>query len=178
MTGFDPVQPGDDGEPDRSRWQGDRDTFDRVYDTLLGITEPTAATEIAEIAGCSPNAAKKHLDRLAEMGVATAASTSRPTTYERNEGYLEWQTATRIAQELSVADIVDRVERLEDERDAYEVRFGATDPAAVSAFDSDDHGDVHDRMAAIADWHATIRDIRQYELARQIAQNDGRLLPA
>lgn len=176
MDEFDPA-PTDAGVPDRSRWQGDRDTFDRVYETLLGITEPTAYPEIAEIADCSANAAKKHLDRLAEMGVATASSERRPAAYERNEGYLEWQTASRIARELTVEEIVERVGELEAERERFEERFDAADPGAVSAFEGDDHADVHERMVALGDWHATIRDVRQYELARQLARNDGHLLP-
>lgn len=178
MTDFDPAPTTAAGESDRSRWHGDRDTFDRVYETLLGITDPTVYTEIADVADCSPNAAKKHLDRLVEMGIATAASESRPATYERNEGYLQWRTASRIAGELTVDEIVDRVRELEAERERYEERFDAADPAAVSAFGGADHDDVHDRMAALADWHATVRDVRQYELARQLAQNDGHLLPA
>lgn len=178
MTDFDPAPTDAGGQPDRSRWHGDRDTFDRVYQTLLGITEPMASVEVAEVADCSPNAAKKHLDRLVEMGIATATSDSRPTTYRRNEGYLEWQTASRIARERPVEEIVDRVRELEAERERYEDRFDAADPASVSAFDGDEHADVHERMTALADWHATIRDVRQYELARQLAENDGHLLPA
>jgi hypothetical protein len=33
-------------------------------------------------------------------------------------------------------------------------------------------------MEAISEWRGLRRDIRLYELARQLAQNDGHLLPA
>lgn len=176
MEEFDPA-PSTDPD-DGKRWQNGTDTFGRVYDAVLGITSPTPYTEIAEIADCSPNAAKKHLDRLAEMGIAHAEPDSRPARYTRNEGYLEWQEASRIARELSVEEIVDRVRRLEETEESYEERFEATDPSAVSVIDVDDHAAVHERMEAVSDWHRVVRDIRLYELARQLAQNDGHLIPA
>ncbi|MFC7188151.1 DUF7342 family protein [Halorubrum yunnanense] len=175
MTEFDPApEPG----TERSRWQEETDTFGRVYDVLLGVTSPTASTDIAELADCSPNAAKKHLDRLAEMGVARANRENRPATYERNDGYLEWQDATRIAAGLSVDEIIDRVATLEDRRSEYEDRFGTADPDTVSVFEDADHETIHDRMTAVSEWKGVIRDIRLYELARQLSENDGHLIPA
>ncbi len=106
MTEFDPAPEPDTDQP---RWQEGSDTFSRVYDVILGVTSPTAYTDIAELADCSPNTAKKHLDRLTEMGIVRAHRESRPATYERNAGYLEWQDANRVASDLSVEEIVDRV---------------------------------------------------------------------
>lgn len=175
MEEFEPVPP-DAGEA-RKRWQAGTDTFGRVYDVLLGVTTLTPYAEIATVAGCSPNAAKKHLDRLTDMGVARGDTESEPARYARNEAYLEWQEASRIAQECSVAEIIERVRALETQRSSYEEQFGATDPATVSAFGSDDHDAVHERMEAVSDWQGIVRDIRLYELAHRLAQNDGHLLP-
>ena len=181
MDEFDPAPAVDDASEPRQQWLDETDTFGRVYDVVLGITSPTPAAEIAEIADCSPNAATKHLTRLAEMGVVEADRESRPARFARNDGYLEWQEASRVARELSVTDIIDRVESLEAERDDYEERFGTTDPAEVSVFghdDHDDHDEIHERMTAVSEWQGVIRDLRLYELARQLAQNDGHLIPA
>ena len=178
MDDFDPAPAVDDTTEPRQQWLDDTDTFGRVYDVVLGITSPTPAAEIAEIADCSPNAATKHLTRLAEMGVVEAHRESRPARYSRNDGYLEWQEASRIARELSVAEIIDRVESLEAERDEYEARFGTTDPADISVFDHDGHDEIHERMSAVSEWQGLLRDLRLYELARQLAQNDGHLIPA
>lgn len=175
MTEFDPAP---DSDTTQRRWQEGTDTFDRVYDVALGITAPTAYTEIAELADCSPNTAKKHLERLAEMGIVRADQDSRPAQYERNNGYLEWQDASRIATELSVEEIIDRVEVLETQRTDYETQFETTDPTTISVFDHTDHGTIHERMVAISEWQSVIRDIRLYELARQLSQNDGHLIPA
>ncbi len=72
MDEFDPAPAVDDAAEPRQQWLDETDTFGRVYDVVLGITSPTPAAEIAEIADCSPNAATKHLTRLAEMGVVEA----------------------------------------------------------------------------------------------------------
>ncbi|WP_049929092.1 winged helix-turn-helix domain-containing protein [Halopiger goleimassiliensis] len=181
MTEFDPVPDREAIDAVRERWREGADTFDRVYETALGITEPTSYDEIARIADCSPNAARKHLDRLADMGIVRAHRDVQPFRYERNDGYLEWQEASRIAEERTVDEIVDRVATLEAEREAFRDRFGASDPSAVSAFDPDDAGDdhdsVHERMELLGDWRAIEREIRLYDLARRIAQNDGHLVP-
>jgi hypothetical protein len=174
MSEFDPT-PESDAKP---RWQEGTDTFGRVYDVVLGITSPTAYTDIAELADCSPNAAKKHLDRLAAMGVARANRENGPATYERNDGYLEWQDASRIAADLSVEEIIDRVATLEERRSDYEDRFGTADPNAVSVFEDVDHETIHERMNAVSEWKGVIRDVRLYELARQLSENDGHLIPA
>lgn len=83
MTEFDPAP---DPDATQRRWQEGTDTFGRVYEVALEVTSPTAYTEIAELADCSPNAAKKHLERLAEMGIVRANSDSRPAHYQRNDG--------------------------------------------------------------------------------------------
>ncbi|QZP39517.1 DUF7342 family protein [Halobaculum magnesiiphilum] len=175
MSEFDPTP---DSAREQPRWQEGTDTFGRVYDVVLGLSSPTAYTEVAELADCSPNAAKKHLDRLTEMGIARADHEGRPATYERNDGYLEWQEASQIAADLSIEEIIDRVEALEERRADYESQFGTTDPATVSVFDDGDHETIHDRMDAVSEWQGVIRDLRLYELARQLSQNDGHLIPA
>lgn len=175
MAEFDPAP---DSNAAKRRWQEGTDTFGRVYDVAIGVASPTAYTEIADLANCSPNAAKKHLERLAEMGIVRADRDSRPARYTRNEGYLEWQDASRIASELTIDEIIERVKRLEERRREYEAQFETTDPTDVSVFDHSDHEAVHERMTAISEWQGVIRDIRLYELARQLSQNDGHLIPA
>jgi predicted ArsR family transcriptional regulator len=176
MNEFDPA-PQDDNNATK-RWQADTDTFDRVYDVILGVTTPTAYRDIADWADCSGTTAKKHLDRLAEMGVVQKDGQSRPARYQRDDGYLEWQEASRIADALSVEEIIDRVAELETEQQTYEQRFDTTEPESVTVFDADDNETVHERMQAVSDWQAVKRDLRLYELARQLAQNDGHLIPA
>lgn len=175
MTEFDPAPSSEDA---RQRWHGDTDTFGRVYDVLLGITTSTAYTDVAELANCSPNAAKKHLERLTEMGIARSQPEDSPARYRRNDGYLEWQDASRIASDQTVEEIIERVAELEARRSEFEECYSTTDPQSVSVFDLDDHEAVHERMAEVSKWQGIVRDIRLYELARRLAQNDGHLISA
>ncbi|MFC7199723.1 DUF7342 family protein [Halospeciosus flavus] len=167
MSEFDPV-------PDRegSWWQEGTDTFDRVHDLVLGLGEPMDYTEIAALADCSPDAAKKHLDRLAEIGVAQADRESQPARYKRDDEYLECKEATQIAHDHSAETIRSRIQDLEADRESYEMRFGVANPSAVNVFGQESHEEDHDRMVAVSDWQATIRDIRIYKIARQLAQAD------
>jgi len=175
MSEFDPTP---DIEESRRRWQAGKDTFDRVYAVARGITAPTAYTEIAEIADCAPNTAKKHLERLAEMGIVSEDSESRPARYERNEGYLEWQEASRIASELSIE--ADRRPCTGTRNRARRVRSRIRDDRSSSGLRvrSRRSRDIHQRMESVSDWHGVVRNIRLYELARQLSQNDGHLIPA
>lgn len=178
MSEFSPVPDEGSVSAVRERWVEGTDTFERVYDVVLGITKPTPYTEIADLASCSENAARKHLDRLTEMGVVRADRDARPARYVRNEGYLEWQEADRIADELSVDEVIARVEELERKRDEFEERFGTSDPADVNVFDHEEHARIHELMAAVSEWRSIDRDVRLYELARRIASNDGHVVPA
>jgi hypothetical protein len=121
---------------------------------------------------------KKHLDRLAGMGIARADTDCRPARYQRHDGYLEWQEASRIATDISVDTILDRVEALERQCTEYEAEFGTNDLPTVAVFNAEDHETIHDRMTAVSDWQSVIRDLRLYELAHQLAQNAGHLIPA
>ena len=67
---------------------------------------------------------------------------------------------------LNVAD-----DRFEQVRDRHQ-------PDDVAVFDHDAHGTIHERMTAVSEWQGLLRDLRLYELARQLAQNDGHLISA
>lgn len=178
MSEFSPIPDEESVAAVREGWVERTDTFERVYDIVLGIKEPTGYTEIAELAACSENAARKHLDRLAEMGVVRADHDARPARYSRNEGYLEWQEANRIAEELTTEEIIARVEDIERELDEFEERFQTSNPDEINVFDHDDHSRIHDLMEAVGEWQTARRDVRLYELARRIASNDGHAVPA
>ena len=169
MDRIDPTSSSDTGEV-RQWWHDEIDTFDRVYDVVLGITELTPYADIAELAACSQNAAKKHLDRLAEMGIVRADRGTRSARYARNDGYLEWQEATRIADELSIDEIIERVERFEEHRNTFEETFDTSDPSEINVFDHDDHEMIHERMEAVSEWQSIDRDIRLYEIAQRITR--------
>lgn len=173
MEGFDPTP---DASDPRAEWQAGTDTFDRVRDVALGLTAPTGATRVADLADCSANAARKHLRRLADMGIVRTDG-GDPPRYERNDAYLEWQEADELATEFTVDELVTRTAELEERRDRFRERFDTDDPSSVDATAGPDHEAVHERMAAVGEWRAVEQAIGLHDLARRIRENDGRLVP-
>lgn len=177
MTDFDPTPREAAVEKVNNAGKKKTDTFGRVYSALLGVTESTHCPKIAEMANCSQNSAKKHLNRLVEMGLAQKDPSRTRACYRRNEGYFEWREANQIATDLTAAEIIERVHKLESQQEEFEDRFDSNDPASVSVFAQDSHEAIHDRMKAVSEWQRLKRDIRLYELAHRLAENDGHLIP-
>jgi len=175
MTEFDPAPTSDDTQ---RQWQTGTDTFGRVYDIVLGVTSPTAYTEIAELADCSPNAAKststawRRWASLEPIETAAQQHTNETRGISNGRTPVESQPSS-LSKRSSTAwrrlNLSERNTKRSSE---------TTDPTAVNVFDHDSHETIHERMTAISEWQGVIRDIRLYELARQLSQNDGHLIPA
>ena len=173
------MEPSEDVVTDiRDSWERENDAFGRVYETILGIPEFTRHHEIAEVAGCAPNTAKKHLKRLNQMGIVECQSSHWSLTFRRNDAYLEWREVTQIADEQSVQDLAERVRELETKESELQEEFGVEGPDTASVYRSNSDRPTHEQMQVIGTWNGIQRDIRLYEAARQLQQNDGRLISA
>ncbi|WP_318567473.1 DUF7342 family protein [Salinigranum marinum] len=177
MTDFDPAPTEEALKRAKQRWKGRKDTFARVYYAVLGLAEYTHYPEIADVADCSENSAKKHLDRLVEMGLVQRDPKLKLARYRRNEAYFEWLDASQIAQELSREEILERVEELESRRAEFEEQFDATDPSNIGLFDQYTDQSTFDRLRSLSEWQSIDRDIQLYKIAFHIASNNGHLLP-
>jgi len=51
---------------------------ERVYRVALQLYEPAGVSDVAERAACAPDTARRHLNRLADIGVVEAVSESPP----------------------------------------------------------------------------------------------------
>jgi len=176
ISEFDPNPNGEALEKARQRWKGEKDTFGRVYSAILGISEYTRIDPIAEVASCSPNSAKKHLNRLVDIGVVNKKPETTAAWYKRNDCYFEWRDASRIAADLSTKQIIDRVGHLESEKSEYEERFNCENPAAVSMSGQSHHETTHERLKALSQWGSLDTTIQLYEIAYRLAINDGHLI--
>ena len=159
-------------------WEAENDAFGRVYEAILGISEFTRHDEIAEVARCAPNTAKKHLRRLHQMGIAEFRSPGRALMFRRNDAYLEWREVNQIADDHSVQDLAERVRELEAKEAELKEEFGVEGPDTASVYASNSDRPTHELMQAIGTWNGIQRDIRLYEAARQLQQNNGRLISA
>lgn len=162
----------------RDSWERENDAFGRVYEAILGIPEFTRHDEIAELARCAPNTTKKHLRRLHQMGIAEYRNPGRALMFRRNDAYLEWREVTQIAEDHSIQDLAERVRELEAKEAEIKEEFGVEGPDTASVYASNSDRPTHELMQAIGTWNGIQRDIRLYEAARQLQQNDGRLISA
>ncbi len=150
--------PEDGREPQTDRWKADRTTFQRVYDVLVGTTDPASAQQFAEWADCSENGARRALEQLAEMGIATE-SEGRPVSYRRNESYFRWKRVERLVADHDESDLRDRLETLLAEEQEFQDRYGVPEPDAVVYEDIENHDELHDRWDDLTEWRTIRRDI-------------------
>lgn len=156
-------------------WEAEGETFEKICKVIFDISEYTSNMEIADRADCSPNAVKKHLDRLNELRVVEKDSRTEMARYRRNSTYLEWRVLRHIIDEYPMEKIIGRVEALEARQ---EYLTGRTDDISsiVPAADIKLNESVGSQMEAANELERIKRRIRLYELARQAIENDGHLV--
>jgi hypothetical protein len=137
--------------------RSDRDARQRVRGVLLSLREPTSVATVAERADCSPNTARKHLTDLADLGIARATEADGATRYRRNEAYLRWRRANRLAERHGPEALLERVGDLEAREESFAAEFGVESPDAVPIPEDADHTTVEARWEASRDW-AAVRD--------------------
>lgn len=156
-------------------WAAEGERFEHICKVIFDISESTSHMEIAEKADCSPNSVKKHLDRLAELGVVEKNPRTELARYHRNSAYIEWRALRHIIDEYSMEEIIGRVEALEARQEELIGNTGEI-PSIVPAGDVKLHESVGPRMEAANELELIKRRIRLYELARQAQENGGHLV--
>ena len=144
---------------------------ERVYRVALQLYDPAGVSAIAERASCAPDTARRHLKRLADIGVVEPVSES-PLTYVRNESYFEWRRRNRL-KDLSGDELHETLTELTDRESAFRERFDAGSPAAVDAFDHADYDDLEDVWLALSEWHTLRARIDRLEAVRRERRSDS-----
>ncbi|ELZ40583.1 transcriptional regulator [Halorubrum californiense DSM 19288] len=128
---------------------------ERVYRIALQLYDPAGVSAIAERASCAPDTARRHLKRLADIGVVERVSAS-PLTFVRNESYFEWRLRNRL-EALSRDELHDRLADLTEREREFRERFDADSPTDVDALKHADYDDVETVWLALSEWR-TVRD--------------------
>ncbi|SMO90599.1 DUF7342 family protein [Halorubrum cibi] len=144
---------------------------ERVYRVALQLYDPAGVSEIAERASCAPDTARRHLERLADIGVVETVSES-PLTYVRNESYFEWRLRNRLV-DLSRDELHDTLAELTDREATFRERFDAASPTAVDAFDHADYDDLEEVWLALSEWHTLRERIDRLEAVRRDRGSDS-----
>ena len=144
---------------------------ERVYRVALQLYEPTRVAAVAERADCAPDTARRHLERLAEIGVVDRVADD-PATYRRNESYFEWRKRHRL-EGLSDAALRDRLADLAGREREFRDRYDADGPAEVDALDVADYDEIEDVWLDLSEWETVRRRIRRIESVRQNRADDS-----
>lgn len=138
---------------------------ERVYRVALQLYDPTRVAAIAEQADCASDTARRHLQRLVDIGVLEQVADA-PATYRRNESYFEWRKRSRLEQ-LSTNQLQERLEALTArERDLRE-RYDADRPNDVDALDHADYDQLEEVWLDLSEWETVRRRIQRLEDVRQ-----------
>ena len=158
----------------RDRWKTERTTFQRVYDVITGTSDYVSASVIATHAECSDDGARDALSQLVEMGIAEKRE-GRPAEYRRNDAYFRWKRIEDLAENHTVSELRSRVDELIEEDEAFQERFAAPSPDAISSttFGVTDHEEMHERWDAVGRWRSIRHDIELLQQAAHRAERDG-----
>lgn len=144
---------------------------ERVYRVALQLYEPARIAEIADRANCAADTARRHLRRLADIGVIGRRSDD-PTTYHRNESYFEWRKRNRL-EELSTSELREQLGALTERERTFRGRYDADAPGTVDALDHGDYDEVEPVWMDLSEWQTVRRWIERLEAVRQQRSADS-----
>lgn len=138
---------------------------ERVYRVALQLSEPTRVAAVAERADCATDTARRHLTRLADIGVLTQDGDS-PATFSRNESYFEWRKRSRLA-DRSDDELRERLSELTDREAAFRDQYDADGPDDVDALAHADYADVESVWLDLSEWRTIRERIERLEAVRR-----------
>jgi predicted ArsR family transcriptional regulator len=144
---------------------------ERVYRVALQLYEPARTADVADQAACAPDTARRHLQRLAELGVIERV-TDDPATYQRNDAYFEWRRRQRLA-DCSMDELQDRLETLTARERTLRERYDADTPADVDALAHADHDELEDVWLDLSEWQTVRNRIERLEVVRRHRTSDS-----
>lgn len=147
----------------RQRWKRETDGFDRVRSVLETTREPASSAAIAEDALVTEKTARKHLERLVELGVAASEQDGRTTTYRRDPDAAVTRRVRELRAEHTRDELVDGIARLRDELSAYRERFDADSAAELAA--TLDPGGADEPWSELSAWRTTERNLALVQAA-------------
>ena len=170
MAEFGPAPSETAVDRERDDWTKTQDTRGRIQAVVTGCREPTAASEIARQAQCSTNAARKHLNEFAELGIVHRTETEGGRQYRRNDAYFQWRRANELAQQESADGLLERLAELEAREDAFQTQYSAPTPEAVDIPDGATHQEIEAQLQTLREWETVREAISRHTDAIRMAR--------
>jgi predicted ArsR family transcriptional regulator len=157
-------------------WEAETTPFERVRTVVNTAYSPVSAQAVAEEARTTPKTARKHLETLVADGFLKTESGERGgTLYRRSGESLVLSEASAILDEVSVAELVDRVGAMRAEIRDYQERYGVELPTGVTVAETNSLLSGVESTApeldteTIREWQTTRRNLAFANAALSIA---------
>lgn len=147
---------------------------DRVYRVALQLYDSARVATIADRADCSPDTARRHLNRLVNLGVLEQVGDA-PATYRRNDSYFEWRKRSRL-EHLSPSHLKERLKELIAREQDFQDRYDAAHPGEVDALAHADYDQIEEVWMDLSEWETVRHRIRRLEDVRQQRTSDSESL--
>lgn len=160
----------------QAQWADQTDAFARVFRTILRCSEYQHYPVVAEEADCAENTAKKHLERLVNMGIVDRNDNIDLATYRRSRPYIEWWITQDLASRYSMEKIISRIEELERYQHELEIQFDEIDLSPNEIYLAESISMVSEQLDAVTKWRYAELQIRYHQFAYQISRFDGHFM--
>jgi hypothetical protein len=176
MSEFDPEPSATTLSDEQAVWTETEDTRRRIQSVITGLQEPSPVTVIADRAACSANAARKHLKEFAALGVVHQVDDPAGTRYVRNEAYIRWQRANKLATTNTAEELLATLAELEDRDEQFQAQFDEPTPETVELSEELTHAELEERIEALSEWETVRTAIDRHKEAVRISRRtDDRL---
>lgn len=166
MPDTPPPEPFDDvNEEVVKEWKQETSPYTRIREIIGHAYTPQPVASIATQAHVSEKTARKHLNTLAADGfVSTQPGDHGATLYSRSSESLVVEQATDILEELSVAELRERVSELRSTIRDFQETYDAESPEELSVKAADEtlttQNVDHDQVDAdLLEWKTTRRNL-------------------
>jgi len=166
MPDTPPPEPFDDvNEEVVKEWKQETTPYTRIREIISHVYTPASVGSIAKRAHVSEKTARKHLTTLADDGfVSTQPGDHGATLYSRSSESLVVEQATDLLEELSVADLRERVSELRSTIRTLQEKYDAESPEELTVKAADEtlatQNVDHDQIDAdLLEWKTTRRNL-------------------
>ena len=152
-------------------WDENVDAEQRIREVVLTQDRSRGldAGEVAERADCSPSTARKYLRRMSgEQVVEVEEDASKK--YYPNPEFLRWKKTFRLAEENTVGELEDEMEKTLEEIEELKDEYGVSSPDELRVSDSETHDEVHEVIDDKAYWRSCLRHLDVLKDAMEMSE--------
>ncbi|WP_241154956.1 winged helix-turn-helix domain-containing protein [Halorubrum sp. CSM-61] len=150
-------------------WIKETTTFERVYEVISRVYDPTSAGQIADRARVSPTTARKHLRTLEGAGQVTTSQDGQTTHYRRSETAIVTEYSKSLLAEWTPEEIASGIADMKAQIQAWREEYDVDSPEEFARELDIDDADS-DNGAFLTEWQTTRRNLALAEATLAIGE--------